>query len=77
AERAGVDAAMVRAGLADPLWRATAEANRTDLFALGLWGVPSFQVDDRPGWWGQDRLWGVEDDLRAALALPPIDRTMA
>lgn len=77
AERAGVDAQTVRAGLADSSWRTVAEANRTDLFALGLWGVPSFQVDDRPPWWGQDRLWGVEDDLRAARGLPPIDRTMA
>ncbi len=75
AERAGVNALTVHAGLADPSWRTAAEANRDDLFALGLWGVPSFQVDGRPGWWGQDRLWGVEDDLRAALGLPPIDRT--
>ncbi len=77
AARAGVSVETVQAGLADPSWQAVAEANRTDLFSLGLWGVPSFQVNDRPGWWGQDRLWGVEDDLREALSLPPIDRTMA
>lgn len=77
AARAGIDADAVHAALADPLWRDVAEANRTDLFALGLWGVPSFQVDDRPAWWGQDRLWRIEDDLRSALTLPPIDRKLA
>lgn len=77
AARAGVTPDEVRAGLADDSWRAVAEANRADMFALGLWGVPSFRVDDRPGWWGQDRLWMVEDDLRAATGLPPIDRRMA
>lgn len=74
AARAGISADAVHAALADESWRAVAEANRAALFALGMWGVPSFQVDDRPGWWGQDRLWAVEDDLRAALALDPIDR---
>ncbi len=76
AERAAVTEDQVRAGLADESWRAVAEANRADMFALGLWGVPSFQVEDRPGWWGQDRLWMIEDDLRAANGLPPIDRRM-
>lgn len=74
---AGISEGEVREGLADPGWRAVAEANRADLFALGLWGVPSFQVDDRPGWWGQDRLWMIEDDLRAATGLSPIDRRLA
>ena len=77
AARAGIDAAAVHSALVDPSWQTVAEANRTDLFALGLWGVPSFQVDDRPGWWGQDRLWRVEDDLRDALGLSAIDRKMA
>ncbi|WP_066653159.1 MULTISPECIES: DsbA family protein [Sphingomonas] len=77
AARAGVTEGEVRAGLADERWRSVAEANRTDMFALGLWGVPSFQVDDCPGWWGQDRLWMIEDDLRAATGLPAIDRRMA
>ena len=76
ADRAGVTADHVRAGLADESWRAVAEANRADMFALGLWGVPSFQVDDRPGWWGQDRLWMIEDDLRDATGLAPLDRRM-
>ena len=74
AARAGVTEVEVRAGLVDDRWRSVAEANRADMFALGLWGVPSFQVNDRPGWWGQDRLWMIEDDLRAATGLPAIDR---
>lgn len=74
AARAGIDSPDVAAALADTGWRDAVEANRADLFALGLWGVPSFQVDDRPGWWGQDRLWRVEDDLRDSLKLSPIDR---
>jgi len=65
AERAGLAAGDVAAGLADESWRAEAEANRAEMFALGLWGVPSFRVGTRPPHWGQDRLWAVEEDLRA------------
>jgi 2-hydroxychromene-2-carboxylate isomerase len=35
------------------------------MFANGLWGVPSFRVDDGPAHWGQDRLWAIEQDLKA------------
>lgn len=63
AERAGLTAADVAAGLSDESWRAVAEANRADMFAQGLWGVPSFRVADLPAHWGQDRLWAVEQDL--------------
>lgn len=65
AARAGVDEAMVRAALADARWREEAEANRAELFALGFWGAPTLRVGDRPGHWGQDRLWAVEQDLIA------------
>lgn len=64
AERVGIGAAEVRAALADESWRAEAEANRAEMFAMGLWGVPSFRVDDEPGVWGQDRLWVMEQALR-------------
>lgn len=70
ATRAGLSAADVAAALADDSWRAVAEANRADLFARGLWGVPSFRVDERPALWGQDRLWMLEQDLLQALATP-------
>jgi 2-hydroxychromene-2-carboxylate isomerase len=67
AERAGLDAAAVDAALADDAWRAVAEANRLDLLARGLWGVPSFRVDELPTLWGQDRLFMLEQDLLTAL----------
>jgi 2-hydroxychromene-2-carboxylate isomerase len=66
--QAGLAPADIRAGLADDSWRAQAEANREAMLALGVWGVPAFQVDDRPAHWGQDRLWAVERDLQAAHA---------
>ena len=64
AERAGLDWAEARAALEDGSWRTLAEHNRTRLAGLGLWGVPSFQLGDCAVW-GQDRLWVVEDALRA------------
>jgi 2-hydroxychromene-2-carboxylate isomerase len=67
AARAGLSAAQVNAALADPSWRAVAEANRVELFDLGLWGVPSFRVDGCDAHWGQDRLWAVERDLATAV----------
>jgi 2-hydroxychromene-2-carboxylate isomerase len=54
-------------------WREELEANRAQLFALGLWGVPSFRLLGRPGeadysTWGQDRLWRVEQEIRRRLS---------
>jgi 2-hydroxychromene-2-carboxylate isomerase len=69
AARAGLDPAFVTAALADESWRAVAQANREEMLALGLWGVPSFRVDAQPARWGQDRLWQVERDLAAATAV--------
>lgn len=43
-------------------WREEAEANRSEMVSLGLWGVPSFRVGDTAVW-GQDRLWQVEAAL--------------
>jgi len=68
AARAGFDAAWVQAALPDTGWQAVAAANREDLLAQELWGVPSFRVNDLPGHWGQDRLWVIEQELRAAQA---------
>jgi 2-hydroxychromene-2-carboxylate isomerase len=65
ATRAGLDAADVRSALADTGWRGIAEANRDEMLAQGLWGVPSFRVEGCAAVWGQDRLWMVEDDLIA------------
>jgi len=67
-ERAGLDwnAAKDRLGTED--WRAEAEANRADLMARGIWGVPSFRVGDTITW-GQDRLWVVENALQKAAGI--------
>jgi len=72
-QRAGLPWSEARARLdRDESWRAELEANRAELFALGLWGVPSFRVrgGGLPDYatWGQDRLWRVEEELRARCA---------
>jgi 2-hydroxychromene-2-carboxylate isomerase len=67
AQRAGLDWADCRAALADDGWRRAAEANRADLFARGLWGVPSFAVGG-VAVWGQDRLWAVHEALVTGTA---------
>jgi 2-hydroxychromene-2-carboxylate isomerase len=61
-ERAGLDWHACLAALGDNTWRTVAETNRKDLLALGLWGVPSFQVGNLVVW-GQDRLWAVQAEL--------------
>jgi 2-hydroxychromene-2-carboxylate isomerase len=35
------------------------------MLSYEIWGVPSFRVGD-VAVWGQDRLWVIEDALRAA-----------
>jgi 2-hydroxychromene-2-carboxylate isomerase len=62
AERAGLAWSDARAALRDQAWRRTAETNRAEMSALGLWGVPSFRVGALSAW-GQDRLWAVEEAL--------------
>ena len=63
AQRAGLNANQVNSALADEAWRALAERHRNELVSTGLWGVPSFRVAGLPAYWGQDRLWCLEDDL--------------
>ena len=50
-------------------WRSVAEQNREALFALGLWGVPSFKFEDTAVW-GQDRFWVIEQALHDRFDLP-------
>ena len=66
AARAGLQPDFVAAALQDDSWRAPAEVNRAELLSMGLWGAPTLRVNDRPGQWGQDRLWVIENDLIAA-----------
>jgi 2-hydroxychromene-2-carboxylate isomerase len=68
ARRAGLTDAQVAAALADESWRAAAEANRAALFQAGLWGAPTCRVNGGPAYWGQDRLWALEEDLVSAQA---------
>ena len=67
AQRAGIGAPEMRAALNDKGWREIAEANRADMLERGLWGVPSFRVNEQPALWGQDRLWMLEEDLLQVL----------
>ncbi len=64
ATRAGLTPAEIAAALNDNSWREVAEANREELLALGLWGVPSFRVNANRPHWGQDRLWAIEQELQ-------------
>ncbi|MEO6623274.1 MAG: DsbA family protein [Burkholderiaceae bacterium] len=66
AQRAGLNWDEAKVALQDEGWRAIAEANRAEMFALGLWGVPSFRVGE-VSTWGQDRLWVVEQALLGRL----------
>ena len=68
-ERAGLSWPQARMELNKQAWRAVAEDNRTELFSLGLWGVPSFRVGNTAAW-GQDRLWVVQEALLSDA--PPI-----
>lgn len=71
-EGAGLSWAEARPHLDREGWRDELEANRQQMLALGLWGVPSFRVlgaDGTPDYstWGQDRLWRVEQEIRRRL----------
>lgn len=70
ARRAGLGDAQVDEALVDQSWRAAAEENRRALFEAGLWGAPTFRVGGAAAHWGQDRLWALEADLRAATGRP-------
>ncbi len=71
-ERAGLDWEDAKPHLDGDTWRAELEENRIALLALGLWGVPSFCLRASSGealysTWGQDRLFRVEQEIRARL----------
>lgn len=62
-ERAGLDWSEFQTYLSDESWRSIAEQNQTDLFELGLWGVPVFRIGDTIVW-GQDRFDFLESVMR-------------
>lgn len=57
-ERVGLRWEGAQVALQHEAWRERAAANREELFAAGLWGVPSFKVGNTVVW-GQDRLWAL------------------
>lgn len=63
-EAAGLNWVAARAIIDNSDWRGEAEENRHELMSLGLWGVPSFRFN-AVATWGQDRLWVIEDAVRA------------
>lgn len=69
-EAAGLPWDQARDALREQGWRAIAEANRRELLALGLWGVPSFRAGDLAVW-GQDR-WNM---VQAHVLNTPRDKT--
>jgi len=67
-ERAGLPWEEARQVVRSEGWRKEVEENRQALYALGLWGVPSFRVRGPAGSedfsaWGQDRLWRVAHEV--------------
>ncbi len=45
-------------------WRKDVEANQSEMMEYGIWGVPSFRINETITW-GQDRLWVMEDVLQS------------
>lgn len=66
-ERAGLDWTVARKELTNTEWQSVVEINRQEMFDCGLWGVPSFRVEEFSTW-GQDRLWLVEQELIKRLS---------
>lgn len=59
-------------------WQGELEENREQLFALGLWGVPSFRIVGEAGQpdfctWGQDRIWLLEQQIAKRTNATPKD----
>lgn len=68
-EQAGMSWSRAKAMLTPPLDIEYAERNQQELFAAGLWGVPSYRLGDWVSW-GQDRHWVLQahwDRIAAAV----------
>lgn len=61
-ERCGLSWNEAKVFLNNKDWEKQAEENRQHMFALGFWGVPSFQYGTQ-SYWGQDRLWAIEQQI--------------
>lgn len=72
-ETAGLDWDQARQVLGQPGWEQLLESNRQEMYASGLWGVPSFRLLDKTGkvllaLWGQDRLWLFAREIQRQLS---------
>lgn len=68
-EAAGLSWAEAKKNVDPEKWRPELEANREEMLAMGIWGVPSYRLRGPAGQedfctWGQDRLWLIEDEIR-------------
>ena len=72
-ERAGLSWAEMKPLLRTDDWRAVEERNQAEMLNHDLWGVPSFRVGTIAAW-GQDRLWVIEDALKAATSTVQMDQ---
>ncbi|WP_049774252.1 DsbA family protein [Shewanella woodyi] len=61
-QMAGLDWQEAKTELNSEVWRDWAKLNLEELYALGLWGVPSFSYKECQVW-GQDRLVRIEDEI--------------
>ncbi len=71
-ESVGLDWQEAQAHLDSNDWEEEVEANRLQMMAAGLWGVPSFRLLDDKGEeifsaWGRDRIWLLACEIQAAL----------
>ncbi len=72
-ERAGLDWSLAKNNLGNEGWQHILESNRNEMYAAGLWGVPSYRLIDKDGTsllraWGQDRLWILARTIELSLA---------
>ncbi len=63
-ENAGLNWTQAKSRLYLDEWQPLIEKNRLEMYKLGCWGVPSYELSDSQGnslisTWGQDRLWVV------------------
>ncbi len=74
ARRAGLSWPALRAASRDADWESLLDENLSGMLGAGLWGVPSFRVSGgsapSAAWWGQDRIWRVENEIAARSADP-------
>jgi 2-hydroxychromene-2-carboxylate isomerase len=70
ARRAGLSWAALQEASRGSDWESLLDDNLSEMLGAGLWGVPSFRVSggriEQPAaWWGQDRIWRVENEIAA------------